>query len=70
MADIMYLKVHRCARCGEDHALLEFKKFKTPIDLTTIPGDLLLMTYWSMCPVTNEPVLMRIVDPGDENKET
>jgi len=43
--------VGRCARCGKDHAQLEFRP------LANAPDE---WTHWAMCPETNEPVLVRM----------
>ena len=47
-----------CARCGETHAEVRWRRFGWPC------GDL---THWTPCPKTGEPVLMKMVDlPEDE----
>jgi hypothetical protein len=47
----MIADVLTCARCSEDHKGLLFLQLQTPI------RDL---THWSICPVTNEPILLRV----------
>jgi hypothetical protein len=49
--------VKSCARCGEDHTYLEFKLFTEPMVIAEIT-----FTHWAVCPVTKEPILMRIID--------
>lgn len=45
--------VFGCARCGEDHPTLEFKKFSNqPV------GDQRgVYAFWGLCPVKQEPVI-------------
>jgi hypothetical protein len=51
------LTVRHCARCDEDHTDLEFTQFRNnPIEDT----DGTVWNWWAMCPVTNEPILMKI----------
>lgn len=52
------VQVYNCARCTQDHQLY-FKQFiYHPVtDINSVP-----YTHWAMCPVLNEPVLMRIID--------
>jgi hypothetical protein len=49
----LYIDVVACARCGEDHKSLKFKKLTKPEE-----GD---YTHWSMCPTLDEPILLKIV---------
>lgn len=52
----MKINIRGCARCGEEHDLLEFKKLQRPV------GHL---THWALCPTTGEPVLLKILGtPG------
>ncbi len=46
-----------CARCGEDHPGLTFFKFLRPVT-----G----YEWWTPCPTTDEPILMRIVTEPKE----
>lgn len=53
----------RCARCGNDHGLIEVKRLKRDIDT----GDALFQGWFS-CPDTGEPVFvgaMSAVDSSD-----
>ena len=50
---IQVLDTYGCARCGEDHAGLDFRELTSPI------RDL---RYWATCPKTGEPILMRTVN--------
>ena len=48
----MNIEVKHCARCGENH-IITFKKFlRRHFD----------WTFWGMCPNTQEPVLLKILD--------
>ena len=50
-----------CARCGYDHADLEFKKFEqNPIE----DSDGTVWNYWALCPVTGEPILLKVIENG------
>jgi hypothetical protein len=42
-------RVLNCARCGEDHWLVEFNAFVRP------PAD---ATHWGTCPTTKDPILL------------
>jgi hypothetical protein len=53
----MKILVKNCARCGQDHEV-EFREF-----VQNGVGDL---THWGMCPVLNEPILMRIIEVDAE----
>ena len=44
--------VKGCQRCGTDHEI-EFRHLTNPADE---------WNWWGVCPVTNEPVLMRFVE--------
>lgn len=49
------MPVTNCARCGGDHAGLEFKPFHRPPEL---PGD--PVTHWAVCPTVQSPILVTI----------
>ena len=44
--------VSNCARCGFNHDLIEFK----PMPNSSA------FTHWGMCPNTESPILMQVVD--------
>ena len=44
--------VVNCARCGDDHTSLPFKRLKKPQDE---------WTYWSTCPTTDEPIMLAVL---------
>jgi hypothetical protein len=46
-----------CARCGRDHAQLEFASLANGQD-----G----FTHWSLCPTSLQPVLLKMVEEGVE----
>ena len=48
-----YITVTDCQRCGKNHMGLLFKKLANPADE---------WSYWAMCPTTQQPVLMRVVE--------
>lgn len=48
--------IERCARCGEDHATVEFERLARPIEV----GEVTL-THWAPCPTNGEPILMQVV---------
>lgn len=43
-----------CARCGNDHEAIEFKRFEIPIK-----DDDGLWEYWALCPVSGDPILLK-----------
>lgn len=53
--NVYITEVKNCARCGGDHTI-PFHQFADP------PED--TWSHWGMCPVTNEPLLMRILVMG------
>lgn len=60
------INVKHCARCGEDHEDLEFNEFSlNPI----VDCNDIAWNYWSMCPKTKEPVLLRIIIVAEKTKE-
>lgn len=63
MPDLNTIKtpVYQCARCGDDHAELEFVQFARPIE----DSDSTIWTYWTMCPTTNEPILLKVTEEDD-----
>lgn len=53
-------QIKNCARCGEDHDLVEFSKFKKPIPEHVSVRKMKMWTHWAMCPKTNEPILLLV----------
>lgn len=47
--------ITHCARCGEDHAEVIFRRFHSPVE----DEDGTLWEWWAICPKTKEPILMR-----------
>lgn len=45
--------VIECSSCGEDHINITFNEFV---------NDRKDYTHWGICPITNEPILMKHVD--------
>jgi hypothetical protein len=67
MKDREFITVNSCARCGKDHEHLEFRKFRNnPI----IDPDGITWSYWGMCPIMGEPILLTFEDCkiGDSRK--
>lgn len=50
--------VNKCARCGNNHEVLEIKEFENSpiVDCNDITWN-----YWGICPLKNEPILFRII---------
>lgn len=45
--------VIHCARCGEDHAHVKFKRFVRPV----LDSDGTAWEWWATCPNTGDPIL-------------
>ena len=59
MEKIEIAKLVGCARCGGHHEGLTAKPFEMPMDwMSTEKNDRYRFTHWTMCPVTNEPILV------------
>ena len=56
--EVTISEVLMCARCGEDHAHVTFKRLTRPAAT---------FAYWAMCPTLDEPILMR-VKPESESE--
>lgn len=41
-----------CARCGQNHEQLEFKRLERPVSA---------LDFWAACPTNGEPVLLRVM---------
>lgn len=55
--------ITNCARCGDDHDKLKFTEFsKNPI----IDSDGTIWDFWALCPITKEPVLLKVFDDGEQ----
>lgn len=50
-----YFNIENCKRCGKNHRQLLFFEFIQPVCI----GDYRI-NFWSTCPITTEPILMRI----------
>lgn len=59
--EIKTLTILSCARCGQDHEM-QFKEFERPI----VDSDASEWNWWGSCPVTYEPVLMRMLPEDSE----
>lgn len=54
----MKITVLHCARCETDHEI-EFRRFAMhPFE----DSDGTVYDWWGLCPVTAEPVLLRVID--------
>lgn len=60
------VQVYSCARCTQDHQMY----FVTFAYHPVTSQDAVEFTHWGMCPVLNEPVLMRIVDTETKHAES
>ena len=56
--DDVFLGIHGCARCGEYHEMLMFKRLQRSLK---VPNSNREMTHWSMCPAVGEPILLEVV---------
>lgn len=56
--------VKSCARCGKDHSKLLFTEFDNPVRLEK--GNYHVWTHWSMCPDSNQPILLTIISLDEE----
>ncbi len=54
--------VKQCARCSQDHDQLKFNLFISPI----LDSNFSVWNYWALCPVTQEPILLRIQERPSE----
>lgn len=50
--------VKSCARCGNDHERLSFKRFAQSIR----DNNGIEWTHWARCPQTGDPVLLRVLE--------
>lgn len=49
--------INNCARCGENHTNLLFKKFT---------NDCNGFTHFAICPTNQEPILLKIVEDNED----
>lgn len=58
----MNIDVRNCARCGQDHDALTFKQFQRPVtEDKDKDNETILWTHWAVCPVTDDPILLRLI---------
>lgn len=58
----MITTVRGCARCGADHKNIDFAKLsQTPLPIDEQYQTAFGVTHWSICPVLNEPILLRVL---------
>lgn len=50
--------VRQCARCGQDHENIVYRRLTHPIT----DSDGKVWTHWAPCPTNGEPILMMFVD--------
>lgn len=51
------VNVKNCARCEQNHRALAFFRFKMhPVE----DSDGTFWRYWSICPVTEDPILLKV----------
>lgn len=53
-AEVHVPKLVHCARCGEDHEGLTFRRFVQPVKSFGVE----LYSHWCACPVTSDPILL------------
>lgn len=58
--EVFEMNVGCCARCGQDHLKVVVRRF-----VGEIPR---VYTHWAMCPVTNHPIPVEIVDDMEEQR--
>jgi hypothetical protein len=63
MNDSMILNIKHCARCNQTHDVI-FNRFIQPIE----DSDGTIWNFWGMCPINNEPVLMRLENDYEQPK--
>ena len=49
----MNSNINSCQRCGQDHIAVPFWPLSNPADC---------FTYWGLCPSTNEPVMLAVIE--------
>jgi hypothetical protein len=54
----VFVGVVNCARCGNNHEPMVFKKLTHAVE--SVLGG---FTHWGMCPMTKEPIMM-VVSPA------
>jgi hypothetical protein len=60
--------ISNCARCHGNHDRLRFSKLTHPMEAE--PGvKAYTYTYWAPCPTNGEPVLMAVMEVGDDEPD-
>jgi hypothetical protein len=58
-----------CARCGaEFHDDIVYRPFTNPIEIR-VGTEIVTLSHWSMCPATDEPILMSVTRAREESDE-
>lgn len=57
--------VYKCARCGSEHPQLKFTAFTIP---AIVHGTNVTYTHFAMCPVCNEPILIRSLNSTSDDE--
>lgn len=52
-----FVDIEKCARCGLNHSMVAFKKFKIPIS----DSDGTTWEWWGLCYKTKEPILLKTI---------
>jgi hypothetical protein len=55
--NFLYIDINNCARCEENHTHVLFKRFKNSLIVENH-----IFNYWGICPVTSEPILLKIIE--------
>jgi len=58
--DEITVTIQHCARCQGTHERMKFIQFKRAVYQQE--DGVCRYTHWAMCPTTNEPILMRVLD--------
>lgn len=54
--------IEGCARCGENHTDVLFKRMYRPVQIESSYAGLLLLTHFAPCPNNGDPILLMITE--------
>ena len=54
--ETMSLPVTACARCGENHDAIKYRRFQRPV----VDDDGTVWDWWGTCPTNGDPILMHM----------
>lgn len=61
---VTIFRIENCARCGGTHDNLVAKPFEIPVK-SECAADI-EFTHWTMCPATQDPILIAVTDNHPE----